>query len=69
MQTTGSDAGNVRVKGEGEGDDGGQVQFEQLLKGGAIKLTSDGNYVGAGGFSRLWDTCSSTVRTPVSPIS
>ncbi|KAF8605404.1 glycoside hydrolase [Ceratobasidium sp. AG-I] len=60
MQITDSDSGNVRVKGEGEGDDNGQVQFEQLLKEGAIKLSSDGNYVGAGGFSRLWDTCSST---------
>ncbi|CEL63740.1 Chitotriosidase-1 OS=Homo sapiens GN=CHIT1 PE=1 SV=1 [Rhizoctonia solani AG-1 IB] len=53
--------GSVRVKGEGEGDDSGQVQFKQLVKTGALKLNSDGNYVGAGGFNRLWDVCSSTV--------
>ncbi|CCO27636.1 hypothetical protein BN14_01621 [Rhizoctonia solani AG-1 IB] len=52
--------GLVRVKGEGEGDDSGQVQFKQLVKTGALKLNSDGNYVGAGGFNRLWDVCSST---------
>ncbi|KAG9120722.1 hypothetical protein FRC07_003663 [Ceratobasidium sp. 392] len=52
--------GMVRVKGEGEGDDGGQVQFKQLISEGAIKLTDDGDYVGAGGFSRMWDICSST---------
>ncbi|KAG8726871.1 hypothetical protein FRC12_023021, partial [Ceratobasidium sp. 428] len=54
--------GTVRVKGGGEGDDGGQVQFKQLLSEGAVKLTDDGDYVGAGGFSRMWDICSSTVR-------
>ncbi|KDN38191.1 hypothetical protein RSAG8_09694, partial [Rhizoctonia solani AG-8 WAC10335] len=54
-----SETGSVRVKGEGEGDSG-QVQFKQLIKAGALKLNSNGNYVGAGGFSRLWDVCSST---------
>ncbi|CAE6478866.1 unnamed protein product [Rhizoctonia solani] len=53
-------AGTVRVKGEGEGGDSGQVQFKQLIKAGALKINSNGNYVGAGGFSRLWDVCSST---------
>ncbi|KAH7343349.1 glycoside hydrolase family 18 protein [Rhizoctonia solani] len=48
------------VKGEGGGDDSGQVQFKQLIKAGALKLNSNGNFVGAGGFSRLWDVCSST---------
>lgn len=52
--------GSVRVKGEGGGDDSGQVQFKQLIKAGALKLNSNGNFVGAGGFSRLWDVCSST---------
>ncbi|CAE6516552.1 unnamed protein product [Rhizoctonia solani] len=54
-----AETGSVRVKGEG-GDDGGQVQFQQLIKAGALKLNSNGNYVGAGGFNRLWDVCSST---------
>ncbi|KAF8681017.1 hypothetical protein RHS04_03047 [Rhizoctonia solani] len=52
--------GSVRVQGEGEGDDSGQVQFKQLVNVGALKLNSNGNYVGAGGFNRLWDVCSST---------
>ncbi|KAG8687376.1 hypothetical protein FRC08_011997 [Ceratobasidium sp. 394] len=60
VETADSGTGSVRVKGEGEGDDGGQVQFKQLLSEGAIKLTDDGDYVGAGGFSRMWDICSST---------
>ncbi|CUA69068.1 Chitinase 4 [Candida albicans SC5314] [Rhizoctonia solani] len=58
MRTAGT--GFVRVKGEGEGDDSGQVQFRQLVEAGALKLNSNGNYVGAGGFNRFWDVCSST---------
>ncbi|CAE7226628.1 unnamed protein product [Rhizoctonia solani] len=58
MYATGT--GAVRVKGEGEGNDSGQVQFKQLVQTGALKLNSNGNYVGAGGFNRLWDVCSST---------
>jgi chitinase len=57
-----ADLGVVRVKGEGDGDDSGQVQFKQLISEGAIKLSGNGDYVGAGGFSRMWDVCSSTVR-------
>ncbi|CAE6412290.1 unnamed protein product [Rhizoctonia solani] len=53
-------AGSVRVQGEGEGDDSGQIQFKQLVKTGALKVNSNGNYVGAGGFNRMWDVCSST---------
>ncbi|KAG8743978.1 hypothetical protein FRC10_011052 [Ceratobasidium sp. 414] len=60
VESADSGTGTVRVKGEGEGDDNGQVQFKQLLSEGAIKLTDDGDYVGAGGFSRMWDICSST---------
>lgn len=55
--------GGVRIKAEGDGDDSdsGQVQFNQLVQGGALKLSPSG-FVGAGGFKRMWDVCSSTVR-------
>ncbi|KAG8716073.1 hypothetical protein FRC11_009698 [Ceratobasidium sp. 423] len=42
MHPTGT--GTVRINGEGEGDDSGQVQFQQLIKAGALKLNSNGNY-------------------------
>ncbi|KAJ1309099.1 hypothetical protein OPQ81_004777 [Rhizoctonia solani] len=57
MRTAGT--GLVRVKG-GDGDDSGQVQFKDLIQTGALKLDANGNYVGAGGFNRLWDVCSGT---------
>lgn len=52
----------VRVFTEEEGGDNGPVQFRGLVDQGA--LCSDpnwpGGYLGCGGFTREWDTCSST---------
>ncbi|QRV73087.1 chitinase [Ceratobasidium sp. AG-Ba] len=60
FDTSSTQSTAVRVKGEGEGDDSGQIQFKQLVSEGALKLDHDGDYVGAGGFNRMWDVCSST---------
>lgn len=38
-----------------------------LLNQGALTL-SDGQYVGAGGFTRYWDSCSSTVSLSPPPL-
>lgn len=46
----------------------GQVMWHDLVGQGALQKSWDGNWVGAGGFERIWDECSSTV-SPVSLIS
>jgi len=51
----------VVVKNDNGGTTNGQVQFNSLISQGALQK-KDGSYVGAGGFVRKWDTCSSTVR-------
>lgn len=57
----------VEVVGDGGGgDDGGQVQFNELISQGVlVRNQSDPNglgatYSGSGGFTRYWDDCSST---------
>ncbi|KAF7965620.1 hypothetical protein HWV62_42623 [Athelia sp. TMB] len=66
-------AGDVEVKPEDEGDDGGQVMFAELVAQGALlrhppppsppanpadpQLAA---YTAAGGYTRRWDACSST---------
>lgn len=37
-----------------------QIPFGKIVSAGALKRTADGKYVGAGGFSRGWDHCSTT---------
>ncbi|KAF8845828.1 glycoside hydrolase [Paxillus ammoniavirescens] len=41
-------------------DDSGQIQFESLISQGLLSQSSDGSFVGAGGFTRDWDSCSAT---------
>lgn len=45
-----------------EGADIGQVQFRELVRQGVLcrDPASPEHYVGCGGFTREWDTCSST---------
>ncbi|WVQ90924.1 hypothetical protein IAS59_004710 [Cryptococcus gattii] len=52
-------ASGVTVTNESGGTTDGQVMWYGLLDQGALTL-SDGEYVGAGGFTRHWDSCSST---------
>jgi chitinase len=52
----------VELKNEEGGGDAGQIQFNQLVKQGALVRNNGGGYDGAGGFERRWDSCSSTVR-------
>lgn len=56
-------ASGVTVTNESGGTTDGQVMWYGLLDQGALTL-SDGEYVGAGGFTRHWDSCSSTVSPP-----
>jgi chitinase len=55
--------GIVTVRNGGGGDSNGQIGFADLVKQGALALDSQGKYIGAGGFYREWDSCSSTVST------
>lgn len=41
----------------------GQVMWHDLVGQGALARGSNGHWVGAGGFERKWDTCSSTVSS------
>lgn len=51
--------GSVTVKNEAGGTTNGQIMWHSLVDQGALTL-SGGSYVGAGGFTRHWDECSST---------
>lgn len=51
----------VTVYNDNSGSADGQVMFESLISQGALVLDGSGSYVGAGGFTREWDSCSSTV--------
>ncbi|WVQ74233.1 hypothetical protein IAR50_003829 [Cryptococcus sp. DSM 104548] len=52
-------ANDVTVSNEDGGTSDGQVMWYSLLSQGALTL-EDGSYVGDGGFTRYWDSCSST---------
>ncbi|ODN99057.1 hypothetical protein I350_07211 [Cryptococcus amylolentus CBS 6273] len=52
-------ASDVTVTNEDGGTSDGQVMWYSLLSQGALTL-EDGSYVGDGGFTRHWDSCSST---------
>ena len=52
----------VTIFNDNGGSADGQIMFESLISQGAIALNIAGSYVGAGGFIREWDSCSSTVR-------
>lgn len=42
------------------GTEDGQISFSAILSQGGLQLVN-GQYVGANGFKRNWDSCSSTV--------
>ncbi|RSH80958.1 uncharacterized protein EHS24_008387 [Apiotrichum porosum] len=50
---------SVTVSNTDGGTTDGQIMFDGLVSQGALVL-SDGSYIGAGGFTRHWDSCSST---------
>ncbi|KAG8956634.1 hypothetical protein FRC04_000112 [Tulasnella sp. 424] len=50
---------SVTVKNDDGGTTDGQVQFNSLISQGALQK-KNGAYIGAGGFTRYWDSCSST---------
>lgn len=62
-------SGIVTVRNGGGGDDNGQLGFADLVKQGALALDSSGKFIGAGGFYREWDQCSSTVSLVQSSVS
>jgi chitinase len=66
QQLAGRASGGVAVKNDDGGMDNGQVQFNSLIAQGALQK-KNGTYVGAGGFVRKWDSCSSTVRNFSTP--
>ncbi|KAF9226582.1 glycoside hydrolase family 18 protein [Gyrodon lividus] len=41
-------------------DSSGQIQFQSLIDQGLLSKSNDGSFVGAGGFTRGWDSCSAT---------
>lgn len=41
-------------------DDSAQIQFQSLVNQGILTQYSDGSFRGSSGFTREWDTCSST---------
>jgi hypothetical protein len=53
--------GDVTVYNGNGGSSDGQVMFYSLLSQGALVPDGQGGYTGAGGFTRHWDSCSSTV--------
>jgi chitinase len=53
----------VVVYNDNGGNSDGQVMWESLISQGALVKDSTGDWVGAGGFVREWDSCSSTVST------
>ncbi|ORX40551.1 glycoside hydrolase superfamily [Kockovaella imperatae] len=50
----------LTIQNDNGGTADGQVMFESLISQGALVLDSAGDYVGGGGFFRVWDECSST---------
>lgn len=62
-------AANVTVISEAGSTASGQVQFNALMTQGALVRNAPGAspaFVGAGGFQREWDACSSTVGIIIS---
>jgi hypothetical protein len=46
----------------------GQVMWHDLVSQGALAKGRDGKWIGAGGFERKWDQCSSTVSDTFQPL-
>ncbi|KAJ9102944.1 hypothetical protein QFC19_004500 [Naganishia cerealis] len=45
----------------------GQIKFSDIVAQGGLTKDADEHWVGANGFTRHWDTCSSTVSLPLLP--
>lgn len=55
---------SVTLYNDNGGSTDGQIMFESLISQGSLAIDSNsGEYVGAGGFTREWDSCSSTVSS------
>jgi chitinase len=54
---------SVTIYNSDGGSTDGQLDFIDIVSQGALALDSSGSYVGAGGFVREWDSCSSTVSS------
>ena len=52
---------DLTIKNDNGGSSDGQIMFEALISQGALAPNGQGGYDGAGGFTRYWDSCSSTV--------
>jgi hypothetical protein len=63
----GSGPGKVG-KGDLSGLEGNQIQFVDLINYGVIVKNSANDWVGTNGYTRVWDTCSSTVCLPLLPF-
>ncbi|KAG8890569.1 hypothetical protein FRB98_007123 [Tulasnella sp. 332] len=50
---------NVILENDDGGTEDGQISFSAIISQGALQL-QNGAYVGAGGYKRNWDVCSST---------
>lgn len=59
---------SVTVVNSNGATDSGQINFSDLVRQGALVSDGNGNFIGAGGFTREWDSCSSTVSHP-QPLS
>ncbi|GHJ85728.1 hypothetical protein NliqN6_2130 [Naganishia liquefaciens] len=52
--------GGVTLYNADGGSTYGQIKFSDIVAQGGLTRDSSGHWVGAGGFTRYWDTCSST---------
>lgn len=54
---------SVVLENDDGGTEDGQISFSAIVSQGALQI-KNGAYVGAGGYKRNWDVCSSTVSLP-----
>ena len=59
---------DVTVNNGNGGTSDGQVMFYSLISQGALQDDGNGGFIGANGFTRYWDSCSSTVSRNLFPI-
>lgn len=53
--------GGVTLYNADGGTSYGQIKFSDMINQGGLVRDYSGHYIGAGGFTKYWDTCSSTV--------
>lgn len=61
--------GGVTLYNADGGTTYGQIKFSDIVTQGGLTRDSSGHWVGAGGFTRYWDTCSSTVSLCFCPLT